>query len=367
MRLWQEIQEMPRRGVTQSARRKTMSTSLRRFPIRTHIAATVLCGVLCPLTNYGAQDIKPKSSARERGVELFQQQKFDEAIEVLRTAVAADKKDHEAWYYLGLSQLRNKDFKSASKSFETALKINSQSAAAHAALGYALLQQNKMSEAARHAQTAINIDSTIADAYYILGVTQLRRGATTDAAESADKAIRLRPQFAPSYLLKAESLVSFIGDALAPEPAPREVLKERYGKAIEALEKYLQLAPTAPNKEFWREQLASLKFYIGEPAAGESEKTLRSSEVTTRARVLSKPEPAYTDAARAHQVRGTVILRAVFASDGAVKHLIVVRGLPDGLTEVSIAAAKRIKFVPATVNGRPVSMWMQLEYNFSLY
>jgi hypothetical protein len=57
----------------------------------------------------------------------------------------------------------------------------------------------------------------------------------------------------------------------------------------------------------------------------------------------------------------------VFASDGTVKHLLVVQSLPHGLTEVSIAAAKQIKFVPATINGVPVSMFMQLEYNFSLY
>ena len=37
------------------------------------------------------------------------------------------------------------------------------------------------------------------------------------------------------------------------------------------------------------------------------------------------------------------------------------------VTEVSIGAARRIKFVPATLNGKPVSMFMQLEYNFSLY
>jgi hypothetical protein len=35
------------------------------------------------------------------------------------------------------------------------------------------------------------------------------------------------------------------------------------------------------------------------------------------------------------------------------------------LTELAIEAAKKIKFVPATKYGYPVSMWMQLEYNFS--
>jgi TonB family protein len=93
----------------------------------------------------------------------------------------------------------------------------------------------------------------------------------------------------------------------------------------------------------------------------------RSSEVNARARVLSKPEPTYTETARKNQITGTVVLRAVFSSNGTVTNISTVRGLSDGLTERAIAAAKQIKFVPAQKDGRPVSMWMQLEYNFNLY
>jgi len=32
-----------------------------------------------------------------------------------------------------------------------------------------------------------------------------------------------------------------------------------------------------------------------------------------------------------------------------------------------VEAARRIKFVPAMKDGKPVSMFMQLEYNFSLF
>ena len=93
----------------------------------------------------------------------------------------------------------------------------------------------------------------------------------------------------------------------------------------------------------------------------------RSSEVNARARVLSKPEPTYTETARKNQITGTVVLRAVFSSNGSVTNISTIRGLSDGLTERAISAAKQIKFVPAQKDGRPVSMWMQLEYNFNLY
>ena len=90
-------------------------------------------------------------------------------------------------------------------------------------------------------------------------------------------------------------------------------------------------------------------------------------DVTSKARVLEKPEPTYTEAARKNQITGTVTLRAVFSSGGQVTNIHAVSGLPDGLTERAIAAAKMIRFVPATKDGHPVSMWMELQYNFNLY
>ena len=96
-------------------------------------------------------------------------------------------------------------------------------------------------------------------------------------------------------------------------------------------------------------------------------KIFNGKEVTSKARVLEKPEPTYTEAARKNQITGTVTLRAIFSSSGAVTNIHAVSGLPDGLTERAIAAAKSIRFVPATKDGHPVSMWMELQYNFNLY
>lgn len=96
-------------------------------------------------------------------------------------------------------------------------------------------------------------------------------------------------------------------------------------------------------------------------------KVFNGKDVNTKARVLSKPEPQYTEEARKNQVTGTVILRAVFTSGGQVTNISARSGLPYGLTERAIAAARQIKFVPATKDGRPVSMYIQLEYNFNLY
>ena len=93
----------------------------------------------------------------------------------------------------------------------------------------------------------------------------------------------------------------------------------------------------------------------------------RSVEVTKRVRILDKVEPVYTDDARKFQIQGTVVLRAVFSATGEVTNISVIRKLPHGLTQRAVEAARGIRFIPAEKDGHPVSMWMQLEYNFNLY
>ena len=83
--------------------------------------------------------------------------------------------------------------------------------------------------------------------------------------------------------------------------------------------------------------------------------------------ILSKPTPNYTAEARKKRVEGTVVLRVVLRADGSIGTVSVVSGLPNGLSERAIAAARSIKFEPAQKNGVAVSTVVQLEYNFRLY
>lgn len=105
-------------------------------------------------------------------------------------------------------------------------------------------------------------------------------------------------------------------------------------------------------------------------AGSQSDPTARSftgREVERKAILVMKPEPAYTEEARQNAITGTVVLKCVFSSTGDVVNIRTVSGLPHGLTERAIDAAQKIKFIPAVKDGRFVSMWMQLEYNFHLY
>lgn len=100
---------------------------------------------------------------------------------------------------------------------------------------------------------------------------------------------------------------------------------------------------------------------------GEPEQLYTGRDVDRKVVLVMKPEPSYTESARQGQITGTVVLKAVFSSNGAVTDIRTVTGLPYGLTERAIFACKQIRFLPAAKDGKFVSVWMQLEYNFNLY
>src|SRR5215510_10288799 len=89
--------------------------------------------------------------------------------------------------------------------------------------------------------------------------------------------------------------------------------------------------------------------------------------MTGRPKILYREKATYTEEARGAGVVGTVVMSVVFRGDGNVGDVKIIRGLPFGLIEQSISAAKRIRFEPATKNGEPVSVRGNLEFSFNLY
>lgn len=90
------------------------------------------------------------------------------------------------------------------------------------------------------------------------------------------------------------------------------------------------------------------------------------SNVDTRPILIFRVEPKYTEEARRNKIQGVVRARILVGADGLVKRVVVVSGLPDGLNEQAILAAKQLRFKAATKDGRPVATWMnnvEIEFN----
>jgi TonB family protein len=113
---------------------------------------------------------------------------------------------------------------------------------------------------------------------------------------------------------------------------------------------------------------------VSPPGAGASDATptgagevVRSQEATRRAAIVYRPEPLYTEEARRKQTTGTIRLRMVLSATGEVTNVTVVSGLPNGLNETAIAAAHATKFLPAEKDGRRVSQYVVIDYNYNIY
>jgi TonB family protein len=347
---------------------------------------SVLVVLACGLGIGAQQSGSAASNDRDRGIRLYNQRDTKGAISALRAAVKNDKEDGFAWYYLGMALVREDDLKNARKAFDAAVKLKPDFGFAHTGLAFALMAAGKDEEAGREASTAIKLSAADTEAHYILGVVHLRLWRNTEARSEADIAIAQDPKFAPAYLLKCQTVLALEGEASArsakvihvPTDGPlseSEIAERRrrarktaesYAIAAEALEMYLKLAASDRETAVWQGQLATLRAFAGAAQAAER-RVFAGWEVTTKVKILQKTEPIYTERARMAGIAGTVILRAVFSSTGVVEHILVVRSLPDGLTEQSIQAASRIRFTPASRDGKPVSMIMELQYNFNFY
>ena len=86
----------------------------------------------------------------------------------------------------------------------------------------------------------------------------------------------------------------------------------------------------------------------------------------TPPKVRFSPDPAYTPEARDLGIEGTVVLVVVIGTDGHTHQIRVARSLGHGLDEQAIAAVRRWKFKPATAQGKPVAVAIDIEINFHL-
>ena len=89
--------------------------------------------------------------------------------------------------------------------------------------------------------------------------------------------------------------------------------------------------------------------------------------VSHPAKITFRPEPRYSEEARAKQLKGRVILDTVLCKSGHVTDIIVVESQPHGMTEKMIESVRQVRFVPAEKDGRQVSQKQRFIYHFYLY
>jgi TonB family protein len=92
----------------------------------------------------------------------------------------------------------------------------------------------------------------------------------------------------------------------------------------------------------------------------------RTGVLTKPVEILKKPQPVYTEEARALRLEGEVLLEVLFTASAEVRVLRVLRGLGHGLDESAVASASRIEFRPALREGEPTDQTVTVHIRFQL-
>jgi len=101
--------------------------------------------------------------------------------------------------------------------------------------------------------------------------------------------------------------------------------------------------------------------------AGSDDRVYTVGAGVTPPRAVFAPDPRYTDDARKMKLNGTVVLAVVVGADGMVKEVKVTRPLLPSLDQSAIDTVKTWRFLPATKDGKPVAVRLNIETTFNLY
>jgi protein TonB len=87
----------------------------------------------------------------------------------------------------------------------------------------------------------------------------------------------------------------------------------------------------------------------------------------TAPKPVSTPEPGYSERARKKKINGTVVVAMIVTPEGRVREGKIAKSLDEGLNKQALAAVRTWKFEPATKDGKPVAVHLNVDVSFRVY
>ncbi|HTP34953.1 MAG TPA: tetratricopeptide repeat protein [Candidatus Acidoferrales bacterium] len=208
---------------------------------------------------------KELNDAFNAGLTAMQAKDYDTAVTSLTKASELDPKQVAVWAqladaYVGQASKKTGADADASmakglEAYQKAIELNPTDGATHNNYALALAKAKKFDDMQKELQKAAELDPAKAGQYYYnLGAILTNSGQSEAAIQAFQKAIQADPNHAESYYQLGVSLTSKMtmnGDK--PVPAPG---------TVEALQKYLQLAPNGPNAQAAKDLLSTFSASI---------------------------------------------------------------------------------------------------------
>ena len=208
---------------------------------------------------------KELNDAFQAGLAAAQSKDYDTAIASLSKASELDPKQVAVWaqladaYVNASSKKTGADFDAGMAkgidAYQKAIELNPADAATHNNFALALGKAHKYDDMSKEFAKAAELNPQGAGGYYYnQGAMLTNAGKSDEATEAFKKAIAIDPNHAESYYQLGVALTAKMtmqGDK--PVPAPG---------TVEALQKYLQLAPNGPNAQAAKDLLTTFSASI---------------------------------------------------------------------------------------------------------
>lgn len=308
---------------------------------------------------------------RHPGIVLYELGKFKEAADSLKKAVSkdSDKTNAVLWNYLGLAQTEKGEEKNAVKSFEKATALEPLNLSIRVNLSYAYLRNRQIDKSQFEAKKVIETDPKRLTAYHLLGLGFLAERRFNEADAVADRALAIDPTFPDGYILKANAVIGRLSVSLEMRDEDLDISSE-LRKSFDILKKGEEASRTNPNHQRIAGFLEPLKpfidYYKDRKPYVRGQPPSPPEPGVTPLRILSKPRAEYSNSARNSLIEGYVTTAVLFGASGRIETVLLLKGLEPGLDRNVLAAAQKIKFEPATKDGKPISVVKIIQYGFDI-
>jgi tetratricopeptide (TPR) repeat protein len=275
-------------------------------------------------------------------------------VEDAKKRIAKTPDDAHEHYRLGGLYERLSQWQDAVAAYSQAVKIKPDFAYAHYSLGWCYTQLDNYEEALKAHQeaekhnriTSFKLKLTEEKANYAIGWDLYRLRRYDEAIAYYVKAV----QFDPAYQ-EAAYEIGRVCLAKGDQEGARQI--------TDKLDPYL--------RDLLLKEMEVIEWIEKGGAASDPNPLVIKMDQETRPIILHSEKAKYTSMARDHNIQGIVVLGLVFGANEKITGVRIIRDLPYGLTAQTLIALQKIKFKPATKDGKPVSVRGMLEFSFNLY
>ncbi|MDH3528000.1 MAG: tetratricopeptide repeat protein [Acidobacteriota bacterium] len=298
-------------------------------------------------------------------IALYEAGNYNEASERFKKELKYDSQNAGLWNYYALSLQKHSKLKDAEEAYKMALELDPSNSDYVSNLSFLYLARRAWNDAESSATVALKMNPENGNAYYSRAISRTELDKLEMAMEDCEQSISYMPGRASLYILKSEIFLRRLIKASGPDDLADRIAILR--SSIEALDRCLTVCVGELSEIRKRIESQKALFQYYEIGQVDGEGPHEPFKECVPLRIKTKPRPGYTDSARREAVTGTISVLVVFRSDGKIRQIVLLQGLPAGLNQKVLDSAKGIEFEPERCDGNPITVVKTISYRFSLY